>query len=430
MENLGSASPRAIELLKRVQGSNKIVPVTPPGQKPEAKPPVDTSVVAPPEPPRTLESDTPKEEYDFNPTGSEDKKTEPVKAETPADFVPEDPTDEIDALIDPKEPVGKNFKNLRTKLKALNSEHKKAAEELQTLRKKVTDYETGVEIPEISKGQLDRINQLEVYEKLYNFKGSAVYQEKFAKPIAEDQAKLQLLAEEHKVDPTVLNQAFAAESTEEQNRVITQHFKNDLSALEVKSLIKSIKKVQAEAAEAEKEPAQSLARMQAENDRILADKRNKANEAIVHTSKSSWSDSLVELRNDPRFPEITYREGDTEHNEKFVKPILTKAAQEYGRIVRTLAQHGMTELPKDLGMAMARMTQLAHQSAAIAVERDGLRARVKELESLMYQKGLLHRPSMNNGQGAGGSNGSAAPTTAVGPEKAGAKVLSRVMGKR
>lgn len=423
MESLGSTSPRAVNLLKRVQGDAKIVPdnVKLPTPPPAAVPPVVES--KPAEVPVS-------EDYDLNPPQPEEKKEnvpEVKKEVTAADFVPEDPTDEIDALFDPKDPVGANFKKLRTKLKSLNTDHKKNLEELSNLRKKVTDYESGIEVPEVTKAQISRIQELEVYEQLYNFKGSAVYQEKFAKPIQEDQEKLALIAKEHNVSTDVVNAAILADSTVKENQIISEHFKDDLTRLEVKSLIKSLKKTQDLALEAEKEPAKSLARMQQENDAILAEKRAKANEGIVYASKGAWTESLVELRKDPRFPEITFREGDTEHNEKFVKPILTKAAQEYGRIVRTLAQHGLTELPSDAAMALARMTQLAHQSAAIGYHRDQLAARVHELETLMRQKGMISRPGVNN---TAGSNGvSVTPTTAVGPENAGRKVLSRVMGK-
>lgn len=423
MESLGSTSPRAVNLLKRVQGDTKIVPdnvklPTPP--PPAGVPPVVES--KPAEAPVSGD-------YDLNPPQPEETKetVEPKKEATPADFVPEDPTDEIDALFDPKDPAGANFKKLRTKLKSLNSEHKKNVEELSTLRKKVTDYESGIEVPEVTKGQLKRIQELEVYEKLYNFKGSAVYQEKFAKPIQEDQEKLALIAKEHNVSTDVVNAAILADTTVKENQIISEHFKDDLSRLEVKSLIKSLKKTQDAALEAEKEPAKSLARMQQENDAILAEKRSKANEGIVYASKGAWTESLVELRKDSRFPEITFREGDSEHNERFVKPILTKAAQEYGRIVRTLAQHGLTELPVDVAMALARMTQLAHQSAAIGYDRDQKSARVHELETLMRQKGMIHRPGVNST--AGSNTAPVTPTTAVGPENAGRKVLSRVMGK-
>lgn len=411
---------RAANLLKRVQGSNVIVPVDPP--KVEEQPQLT--------PPPVVDAAPPKEEYDINPkaeTPPAPPVEEPKKDTIPKEFVPEDPTDEIDSMIDPKGTTGENFKKLRTKLKTLNTDHKKASEELETLRKKVTDYENGLAVPEVTQAQLDRIAQLEVYEKLYNFKASPVYQEKYAAPIRSDQEKLLSLAKDHQVDPEILNRAFAADSEAETNRILSGAFKDPLSALEAKGAFKNIKRLQAEALEAEKEPAQSLARMQEENDRIIAEKRMKANDAIVNVSKEAWSESLVHLRQDPRFPEITYREGDTEHNEKFVRPILTKAGQEYGRIVKTLAQHGLTEMPKDLGIAISRMTQLAHQSAAIAIDRDYWKNLALEREALIQQKTHLHRPGVTgNGNGTSGSSS----TGAVGSANAGRRVLERVGGVR
>lgn len=412
---------RAASLLKRVQGEKPVVP-TEGMTQPEAKVAL--------EPPKQVEAKLPeaKVEYDLNPKAPVDPAlpTAEQKKAIPKEYLPEDPTDEIDSLIDPADTTGANFKKLRTKLKSLNGDHRKANEELTVLRQKVADYDNGLAVPEVTQLQLDRIAQLEVYEKLYNFKGSPVYQEKIAKPLGENREKLQELAKQDEVDDELLTRAFAAETDAETNRILSQGFKDPLSAIEAKGLIKSIKGIQAQAIELEKEPMQSLARMQQENDRIVQEKRAKANDVIVHVSKEAWSDSLIELRKDPRFPEITYREGDSEHNEKFVRPILTKAGQEYGRIIRTLAECGMTELPKDLSMAFARMTQLAHQSAAIAFERDALRTRVGELESLMQRKSHLNRPGINGNVGASSAT-KVGVSEAVGPQNAGRKVLDRVM---
>lgn len=415
-QQLGSKSPRAVEILKRVQGTNKIVPVEPPKQE-----------VTPAAPPVEVKTEP---EYDINPPTApvkEEVKAEEKKDPIPREYLPDDPTDEVDQLIDPKDTTGANFKKLRTKLKAVNQENRTNKEELEVLRKKVSDYENGLAVPEITQQQRDRIAELEKYEKLHNFKGSPAYVKKFAEPIRQEQEKLLELAKEYEVDPEILNKAFAASNVAETNKILSQNFKDDVGALEVKSIFNSIKKIQNEALAAEKEIETSFTRMQQESEAIVAEQRQRANQVIVNVSKEAWTDSLVELRKDTRFPEITYREGDTEHNEKYVRPILTKAGQEYGRIVSVLAKHGLTELPKDLSLALARMTQLAHLSAVTAVQRDALVARVAELEGVLNRQKSFNRPSVN---GTGGGNNTVGTSIkAVGPQNAARRVLERVTGK-
>lgn len=404
---------RAQSLLNRVQG------ITPPAEAPVA-PTIPPVIESKKQEAVAVPTDVPNE-YEINPQ---------PKAVAPAPVKEEGyQTEEVDQFISANEKgisEQTGFKNLRTRLKTVTHQSKAQAAELETLRKKVTDYESGLAVPEITAEQTARIAELEKYEKLYNLKATPAYREKIIAPIQAETAKLQSLAKDYGVSDEVLQAAFAAPTAAETNRILSQHFQDDVGALEAKSLIKNIRGIRAEAAELEKEPAQAFTRMQEESDRIVAEKRARANESIVHTSKDSWVESLTELRADPRFPELSYREGDTEHNEKFVRPILTKAGQEYGKMVKALAEHGLTEMPKDLGVAMSKMVQLAHQSGILAHQREVLSARVAELESLLKINNGLNRPGV--------TSNSSAPAPArmngrpgVGAENAARNVLSRVL---
>lgn len=412
MENKPS---RAIQLLERVAKGPVVDTPTPV----EATPPAPT-------PPPVVES-APDTAYDINPTPEVKAAPEVTKEPIPKEFLPEDPTDEIDSLVDPRDTTGANFKKLRTKLKAVNSEKNQFKAELETLRQKVTDYESGLAVPEITAEQTRRIEELEKYEKLYNLKASPAYKRMYAEPIRQEQEKLFELAKDYGVDLDVLNRAFAADSVAETNSILASSFRDEIGALEAKSLIKNIKRIQADALEAEKEPAQALSRLQEENDRFQAEQRGRALEGIVNTSKDSWSESLITLREDTRFPEIAYREGDSEHNDKYVRPILTRAGQEYGKLIRTLAENGLSVLPKDVSVALARMTKLAHLSAVKAVENEALRTRVAELESKLQARQMFSRPGVNST--AGGVHTSNGRATAVGPVSAGRNALNRVLGK-
>lgn len=421
-------SARTKDIFKRVSGGEHILK-----QAPNA--PVATGVE-----PRGTNApsviDTP--EFDINPP----QKTEivPQKIESalkadnalrahdalPEDFVPEDPSDEIDQLIDPKENIGLHLKKFRTKLKSVNKDLRSQREENETLKKKVTDYESGLAVPETLAQMQARIDQLETYEKLYNFKASPVYQQKFAQPLQEEHQKLKDLATEYDIDKESLNSVLSAGSAQETNRLLSQLFTDEVGALEAKSILRNIKKIQNEAGEAEKEPASALVRMQTENERIIQDRRAREHATIANVSKDAWVEALQHLRVDNRFPEITYREGDTEHNEKYVRPLLTKAGYEYGKMIKEIAQNGIT---KDVSRAIARMTQLSHQAAVVGLERDRLQKRVQELEGLLNSKVGITRPGVNSTSG-GNSVSSNGTTKAVGAQNAGRRVLEKVLGKQ
>lgn len=427
--NPESAKTRAREIMKRVAGSTNTTIVGAPPAAPvksmaSAGPSVDTSVAVKEERPvpAIVES---KIEYDIDP-----KVELPKKESVGQDFVPEDPSndEEVSPEVEVKfdEVAKKLLKTLRAKLKYANTGYRKSSEELETLRKFKTEVDTGLITPEVTQAQANRIAELEKYESLHNFKGTESYRERFVKPIAEASDKLVSLAKEYGVSDGVLQQAINSDGAALDD-ILSRNFKNTLSAMEAKNLVRDIKSTQAAAIEAEKEPTKMMARMQKEDDEILASRRAKANDVIVHTSKDAWIESLTGLREDKRFSEITFREGDTEHNEKFVKPILQKAAQEYGRTIRILAEHGLSELPKELAVKFARSDQLAHYSAVLLNQRDAAQSRVAELENLIKTKTHLNRPGINGG--INGTTTSSAPANGrhgVGPENAARNVLARV----
>jgi len=404
---------RAAALLNRVQEANKAgVPVPPPAPEPQI--------------PATIQSSPePKEEFPVNPETP--KAAAPISTQPP-EYVPDDPTDELESTLDPKEKPEGQFKKLRTKYQTAAKELREKTVELENIRKKVKDYDEGLSVAPVTQQQLARIAELEKYETLYNFKGSPVYQEKFTAPLQAEHSKLAEIANEYNINEETVRAALNASSSADTNRILSQAFGDEVGALEAKSIIRNIKKIQTDAMEAEKEPAQALARMQEDSNRIAAEQRRQANDVIANTARSGWSESLVALREDPRFPELTFQEGNSEHNEKYVRPILTKAGQEYGKIVRALAENGLKQMPKDLSFALAKMTQLAHQSAVAAVERDALKARVVELETRLHGRNGIDRPSVNST--AGGPGGSMSTgIKAVGPAQAARNVLSRVMSK-
>lgn len=436
MENsqLGTRSKRAVEILRRVPGGDKIVAMEEkvPPKTVTSTPPVDDKKVLP-------KGDTTDEGFEMNPAGDTgtqqeppktiDTSKEPVEEGLPNDFIPDDP-DEVDEVIDKKATIKQNFINLRTKLKAKNKEWKTLKEKVEGLEKENTDFKTGVAIPEIVEKQNERLAHLEKFEHLYNFEGSPYAQETFIKPIIAEEQRLEELAKGYaNVTPDVLKTIMNAETEAQRNKLLITAFGDEVGAFEAKTIIRNIQRIKGEFEKARTEPSKSLAKFQSENDRILAARRQAANDGIIHAAKSGWSESLTHLRADDRFPEITFREGDTEHNDNYVRPILTKASQEYGRFIRTLAENGLEQLPKDESIALARFCQLGHQAAVIGIERDKLAKRVAELEAVIQKRTHLNRPSINGGGDSTGQRPSVPGKVGVGAENAGRKVLARVSGK-
>lgn len=433
-EKLGSVKPRALNALARVPGGAELIkqeggvvpnaaPVTPPS------PPAAVSTVADPADDFKFDVSAPSAPQDAVKPVVPPVAVKPVVADAPQDVEAE-----IDGLAEPKDTVAaENFRKLRTKAKSEYKERRRLQTELEQTMKKVKDYETGVALPEVVQQQTNRIAELEKYEQLFNFRGSPVYQEKFGKPIEQDTTALNKIAADYGVSSEVVDAVLATDNTADLDRMLSQSFPNTIGAMEAKTLISRIRATRNAAAEAERNAASSSAQLQQENDAIINSRKRQAHEAISHVARKAWDVSVGSLNEDERFTDIHWRHGDTEHNEMYVKPVLTKASQEFGRTVRMLAEHGLTNLPEELAIKLAKSDQLAHYSAVLVHERNELAKQVAELKQALKRTTSITRPSLHGGTSSPSSsymNGAAlAPNQAVGADRAGSKVLARVLGK-
>lgn len=328
--------------------------------------------------------------------------------EAPNDFIPNeylpddiDPADEIDKLIDVSASTGKNFKALRTKTKSLNKELGEIRSQLDEARLKLQEYDSGLAVPSLFQQQADRIAALERFERLYALEESPAYHEQILNPLKGIEEKFARIAQDNNTDPELIKKLSDVKNNLELNKILSNHFQDAVSVLEAKNLIVQAQDLYKKGAELKKDPANSLVAMQQENERIVAERKLRANKAIVDSSKGAWMESLGELKADKRFPEFSYRDNDTQYNETVVRPLLTKAAQEYGRLVKGFADSGLGELPKDLAKATAKMLLLAHQSAAATIERDSLRQEVADLRKQMGTRTQINRPSVTGNNHTG-----------------------------
>lgn len=366
---------RAMSALERVTSKT---PETPPSAK------VDIPDSVPTTPVHTMKGETPTDEKDdFTP-----------EIEAPPSVNDVAPSlDEIDMLIDPKGTSAENFKKLRTKLKTINTEYKTASQELETLRKKVSDYDTGLATPAQLQEYQDRIQALEVYEKMYNLKTSPAYVEAIAKPLQETKTKLIELAKDYEVDLTVLDEALSITNRAELNRLLTNHF-DEVGALEVKSLLGKMQEINNKAAEADKEPSIALQRLNAQTEQSMQAKRQMEIDEITTTSKSAWVESLTSLREEDHVG-LSFRDGDTEHNETIARPILNKAGRDYGVVVKALAEQGLKTLPKEVSYVIARSIQLAHESAYLRHQNEQMKTELVTLRQRVGNLNNLNRPNAN-----------------------------------
>jgi hypothetical protein len=101
--------------------------------------------------------------------------------------------------------------------------------------------------------------------------------------------------------------------------------------------------------------------------------------------------------------EIVFKPNDAEHNELFVKPILTKAAQEYGKMITMLAEAGLETLTPELSNALSKMTVLAHASSVAGHSRQAAESALSTAQKTVNDILRLRNPGIGgtSGQGSG-----------------------------
>lgn len=332
--------------------------------------------------------DAPDLDPDFDPQ-AETPVTEEAKTSDNTEVTTDEGTEE---LTDSKEI---NFKKVRTKLsettKALKEKEARNAE----LEAKIQAYETGAELPDVMSAKDEEIARLSRFEQLHSLKTSKAYKEAFITPIETAKAQLKAIAKDYGYPEGVIEQAINISNKAELNRFLARHF-DEVGALEVKGVVSKIQDIHSQAVQAETAPAQELARLEAQHAEAIEQQRNQEKSLIAQTSKRAWVDALLGIRAEGKVHELIPREGDTEHNEKFVKPILAAAATEYGKLVRALTDSGLKSLNPDAAKQLAAICQRAAASGTAFASRDAL---IKELEGYSNNSGTRKygRPALGGG---------------------------------
>ena len=389
----------------------------------QAPPVLPNAAPKAPEAPKVEEPKPPAEPMDvesFITEPAEDERAADTEAEnaevtedTEESDTPEGATGDKDA---PKDSKAENFKALRTKVKEVSTELSAAKREAEELKKKLEEFQTGTALPEVLKEKEARIAQLEPLEHLHALRTSRLYHDKYIKPITELQEQLKQLATDYDISPEAFAEASKVQNPAELNRWLSEHF-DPLGAQDAREIIRKVTNLQEEAFAAEKEPQGALSKLVEEAQAAEAAQRSTQLESIHKASRRGWVASLQAHKEAGKLHELIPSDNDENHNNTYVKPVLTKAGAEYGKIVKHLFQCGLKELPDDLAYALANMCQLAHASGVQAHIREQALQHAREIEASAASSRRFNRPPVGGSSGMTGVPNSA-PAERMTPEQA------------
>lgn len=365
------------------------------------------------------------------PTFGDEKKPD----DAPADAAKEPaqtPEGEEPVEGEPADPTRENFKKLKGHLREVHQTLTAVKTEKDTLQKELEDYKTGAVVPEVLKNYEMRIQELERWEKLHNLKASREYTEKYVAPVQEKINKLKGIFTDYGVPETavqgVLDAAVNKTNRAELNAFLSEHF-DELGAMEAKQVITELQSIQKAAKDAEAEPAKMLEQMQKEAEQTAVIRESERVSKIQGSARESWVDALLEIRKEGKVMELIRKDHDPEFNSKFVDPIISQAAIEYGRFVSDLAKAGIAELPKPLAAVAAKAFLLAHATAIAIPSRN---AALKELEATTSAASRINgfiRPQVGGGVSKGGAS-APSPQVEETPTQAAAGLINRILSGR
>ena len=361
-------------------------------------------------------------------------KEEVLAAEKVAAESPIEPPKEEDPEIDPVvaealDGKKENFKNIRKALSETKAALKEKEKALEETSSKLKAYDTADELPPGVAAQIkerdDKIAKLSKYESIVALKTSDAYKEKFIKPVESIKQKLNAIGKDYSIPPDVMQKALELKNTRSLNAFLSDNF-DVVGATEVKQLITQAQELTNKAVEAEKEPVTVMQQIEAETAQVRNMQRAAQIDNIVKQSKSAWVRSLTKISEEGKVLELIPSDTDEEFNQKIVTPIREKAAHEYGKIVKALADKGLTELDDDLGFAISKMVQLAIASSVAIETRNRAQQETEILKTNTVRNNKFIRPTL----GGGVNSSPGASSSPKSPTDAADMALNQVMGKR
>ena len=372
----------------------------------------DKSVKAPSEPEPTF--------------GDDARKSAPAELER--DDTDGDSTEELTEEVSAA--ARESFKALQSKFKEVKKTLKEKQKEAEEAKRRLEEIDTGRALPKVVEEKENEIKRLKPYEEIVNLKSSKEYQEKYVKPLDERRTRLKNIFTDYEIPAEVQDQlidrAINTNSERELNEFVAENF-DPVGALEVKGIINAVKGLTKEAQEAEKSPAQVLAKLQTEGAQVreAADRERKIK--IYENAKGSWRNTLGRIRGEGKLLELIPRDNDPEFNEKFVAPILKQASQDFEAMVKELAEAGAQNIPETTLNALAASFLQAHATGMAVATRDNALKHIQALEQGADRLTGLIRPNVGGGVSRGPS---AAPARALTPQEEAQSITQSILSKR
>lgn len=288
----------------------------------------------------------------------------PIVEDLEKEFTP--PTQdavEEEFLTGPEKSI-KDFKKILTTTKQTLKDRDEA---LRVSNERLARIEAGEEVPESLKARLERAQTLEKYEKLHALKLSPEYEESRIRPLAEANQEAILLAQEYNIDPAIVEKA---KSLKGDKRALNDLLERNLGitgASEMKTLLNKAQKIEAEIQKDQENPGNVLSDLIQDRKRTTEAQDRARRESIIQNTRGGWADAIAENQS-KQIPELMLREGQEEHN-AIVKPLIERAASEYGKLIKVLAEEGgVKEISPRVAKILAERFQLS-EAALVAVQQ-------------------------------------------------------------
>lgn len=367
-------------------------------------------------PPKKETSDAPPEPKSLFDLNGEAPPEEPSPEEAPSE--------EEETLPEETEEASKaeSIKALRTLVGEGKKKYKALETEKAALQKKIEAYESGAEVPEVLKTLKQRVEELEPLEKIHRLKSSRAYNEKLVKPIKNLETKLVALGEQENIPEEVMRELPKLKGSA-RNDFLSEHF-NTAGIIDAKAILEPLDKLNEELKAAEEEPTKALSALETKSSAEYEARKEARKAKFASKAKSTWVESLTKLRKEGKAEMLIPRDGDDEHNKKFVFPLQAKAATDFGKFVDAFEELGMEDLPDQIAGPIANMVILAHSAATANAALKLMTEKYEELLSSTKRINPLFRPSIGGGAGSGEAPTQKAPAS---PMEAGEVLINSIL---
>lgn len=303
--------------------------------------------------------------------------------------------DEDDGNGDQQSPAD-SIKNLRRIVNDHKDLLRSRDEELEQVRQELSKYQTGEAVPDVIQELNQKLDEAEKYRKIVDLKSSREYQSSFVKPMREMYSSLMEYAKEYGLDQQTVNQLVNTENSAQINQILSRKV-DPIGGIEVKKLVMDMHALKRKANEAEADPANSLERLVTEAANAREDAHRVSTDNLISASKQAWTDVSARIHSDGVFVEMITRDDDPDFNEKWAKPLQKHASTEYGKMIKMLAEHGLTNPPKELLQTLSWYAQLAAVAPTLAKTRNELLAEIDNREKSVKRNSQFIRPKLGGG---------------------------------